>query len=135
MFFPIGLVFVFVAVSSTVALNRTPLCDRCRCFNKTLENPDVSCDGIAVANDLQNSSLWSINDILYQINSLNLQNNNLTEINTPFPASTYLVLDLSRNFLRSIDVLVFQDLTNLETLILSYNNLETLAPDVFKVLS
>lgn len=125
------LALLFLALSAATALNRTPLCDTCRCFNRTLENPDVDCNGIAV--DRENSSFWSANGTLYQINSLNMQNNNLTEIETPFPNATYVHLDLSRNFLRTIDVYVFRNLFKLETLILSYNNLETLSPDVFMV--
>lgn len=68
------------------------------------------------------------------MNSLTLAHSNLGDLKTQFPSSNLTLLDLSGNYIREIAEDVFCQLQNMETLILSYNDIEVLTPNAFSVI-
>lgn len=135
------LYFLFIVTFQFVIgddLGRTPLCDKCHCVNKTFTHPDVVCNETTVLNFLYNETYWlytkdNQTNLTYNIASVNLQNNNLVQLTQQFVHSNLVKLDLSHNSLYKLGDGIFKNLTSLEILILSYNQLATISQHVFKV--
>lgn len=108
------------------SLGRTLFCEKCKCLNKTKSNPDVDCSEVPMAAEWFEPKYYNNNGTVFPILSLNLQNSNLREISKRFPTSGLKKLDLSHNYIKTIGDMVFANLTELEELDLSYNNLDAI---------
>lgn len=117
-----------------------PLCTICTCHTNTKANilyADVICQK-KIDYDIFAKSFWQI-DILnktYSCNytSLNFQNNHMISLTQEFPPSNLTYLNLAHNEIADISKGIFKNLQNMKTLILSYNDLDNIDPDAFKVI-
>lgn len=112
------------------------LCQRCKCTKSNVNETkiDVDCTDTSEVHDIlyQQSSWINENNITVPYARVILKGSKLGDIVTPFLPSTLTHLDLSRNGINNIKVECFAELQNMDTLILSDNNINLLKPDVFK---
>ncbi|KAF5294333.1 hypothetical protein FQR65_LT10786 [Abscondita terminalis] len=108
-------------------------CTHCKC-STTNQTIDVDCTDkfITVAVFESNSSWFDSAGAAYPFGRVILKNSDLPDINVPFPVSNLTYLDLSSNFIRNIKDESFAQLQQMHTLILSYNAIDKLKPEVFK---
>ncbi|XP_018320781.1 leucine-rich repeat neuronal protein 3-like [Agrilus planipennis] len=125
-------VFALITLSlATFTKGDTPFCDKCHCSKE--EPLIVDCASVKITN-LFEDYYWmdKTTNISYSIAALNLSSNDLGDIKKIFPKSNLTVLDLSNNYIRSLDDQVFTNLEMMEILILSYNEIEHLNPNTFR---
>lgn len=70
----------------------------------------------------------------FKYHSFNIQNNVFTNLSKEFPPSNLVYLNLANNRIVSITENVFKNLQNMVVLKLSYNDLDNIDPDAFKVI-
>nr|XP_022907209.1 leucine-rich repeat transmembrane protein FLRT3-like [Onthophagus taurus] len=131
-----ALIVLMDQVKSDVSKNRTPFCETCSCVNETLINPDVNCSSALVLSKLYQEEMWFEKNnnisLMYNINSIDLSNLNMRELNDKFNKSNLKKMDLSRNGIEKISANVFENLQDMVELILSYNDINFLDENVFK---
>lgn len=117
--------------------DKLPLCsDNCNClFINNTESAKVTCVK-DVKTIVTNTSSWinPADNQSYPYLALTLTNQMFIELNFTFPQSGLTYLDLANNDIYGIRDNVFQNLQSMRVLILSYNDLELLSPDAFKVM-
>lgn len=133
------ILLVIAFVGSTVAeSSQLPFCKICKCHfaSNEEEQADVTCTTNIIYN-IFDDYYWKANGTnqSYAYASINFQNNQFGELTYIFPSSNLTYLNLANNDINKIADSVFQNLQNMRTLILSYNDLEILHPDAFKVKS
>lgn len=126
------LLSIFFLFSTVSAIERTPLCDKCTCYNESIENPDVDCQDYPISGELYDETFYSNNNTLWPIKSLHLTNAQLRAITKVFPNSSLTILDLRSNYIKTIIDGAFQNLQQMVELDLGFNNLGKLGPNVFK---
>ncbi|KAG5876561.1 hypothetical protein JTB14_004213 [Gonioctena quinquepunctata] len=112
---------------------RLPFCRLCKCDTDGDEHANVTCT-VDIRNYVFEDSFWFNNKTnnSYDYNSINFQNNVFINLTYIFPKSNLTHMNLANNAIYGIADKVFQNLQNMVTLILSYNDLEILHPDAFK---
>ncbi|KAJ8971417.1 hypothetical protein NQ317_018152 [Molorchus minor] len=122
-------------ISPTLAdPNQFPFCKICRChFTDNSASADVTCT-TNIQYNIFNDYFWKDQDTneSYAYNSINFQNNKFINLTYIFPPSNLTYLNLANNAIYGIADSVFQNFQNMDTLILSYNDLEIIHPDAFK---
>lgn len=116
-----------------------PLCTLCKCQMKTVDAvkyADVVCF-TKVYHDIFSPEFWvtTVDNKTHEYNyhSLNFQNNILTNLSKEFPSSNLVYLNLASNNMVSITQSVFRNLQKMEILVLSYNDLDDIDPEAFRV--
>lgn len=112
-----------------------PFCTICKC--KLIDDDDsieIDCSG-NMKDQLFNTSYWinATTNQTYPNRYLAVENSAIITLNQKFPKSDLIVLQLANNSIFNISDNVFCNLQKMEVLILSFNNLEVLHPDAFKV--
>ncbi|KAB0791581.1 hypothetical protein PPYR_03381 [Photinus pyralis] len=112
---------------------QSELCNKCKCKNSA-KRIDVDCSEIALDAKVlyQNRSWLDEKNHSIPYARVLLKGAQVGDLLTPFPPSNLSYLDLSRNGINKIKVECFAELQNMETLILSDNNLNVLKPGVLK---
>lgn len=114
---------------------KLPLCDICSCVFKDNKFPaEVTCNK-DISNIWLKNSTWinlSTNES-YDYSSVSLLNQDIFILNYTFPSSNLRYLSLANSNIRQIVNSPFKNLQNMNTLILSYNELELLSIYTFKV--
>lgn len=104
--------------------------------NAGTDYADVICTN-KVSHDIFDSNFWQAvvdnKTHSYNYHSFNIQNNVFSNLSKEFPSSNLVYLNLANNNIVSITQSVFRNLQNMKVLILSYNDLDNIDPDAFKV--
>lgn len=131
------LVFASIAAAAAAAQQVIPFCSFCECdFENAGGGVGLDCTNTDMKRILLDVYFWYDDyNASYRVTSLKARNSNLEAIDREFPSSTLKLLDLSSNGIAKIADSAFSNLQNLEELDLSNNSLESLKPDVFKVIS
>ncbi|KAJ8929458.1 hypothetical protein NQ314_017838 [Rhamnusium bicolor] len=131
-----GLYLLAAAFIGTILADsiQLPFCKICKChFVNNSAQADVTCT-TNIQYNIFNDYFWKNNatNESYAYASINFQNNQFINLSYTFPPSELTYLNLANNAIYGIADSVFQNLQNMETLILSYNDLEILHPDALK---
>ncbi|RZC39590.1 leucine-rich repeat neuronal protein 1, partial [Asbolus verrucosus] len=127
------LFFLFLTLASlSNAQNVPPFCKICTCENDDNNNFEITCTR-NVNMYINDNSYWmdQNNNRSYSYKSLTIHNNPILTLKKQFPPSNIVLLNLANNSIVNISDSIFSNLQNMETLILSYNNIELLHPDAF----
>lgn len=130
-----------ISIYGAHAANNTtqfPLCTICTCQIKN-ETGSTYADVICkrVSHNIYSLEFWQTKDKNethnFNYHSFNIQNNVFTNLSQEFPPSNLVYLNLANNRIVSITQSVFKNLQNMVVLVLSYNDLDNIDPDAFKV--
>lgn len=118
-------------------IEETPLCIKCSCTSDdSRPEVDIDCtDDILTLEFIYEQKNWinTTTNHTYLISTLNLKSSDLGNLRGQFSESNLTLLDFTDNFIRTIEDNYFAKLQNLSKLILSYNQIDRLRPDAFKV--
>lgn len=113
-----------------------PICgiEGCKCEGSN-EKINVICSTIDPQIKIFEAAFWNDSKThhLYPYDSVTIQDNKINSLNKTFQTSNLTYLNLANNDISGIGEGVFKNLQNMKVLILSYNDLEIIHPDAFKV--
>lgn len=110
------------------------LCTKCKC-NKSTDPKGLSieCINATISDVFFKNETWLQQDnATAPIIGVRLHRTDIGDLQTKFVTSDLVVLDLSNNSIGNISEGVFSGLQNMEMLILSDNNIESLNPHIFR---
>jgi Leucine-rich repeat (LRR) protein len=114
--------------------NGPPFSKSCKCVEDDSNKFDVTCTG-NIWTQVFDESSWTDKNLnkSYPYKSLTVHNSPLLSLDKKFFSSNIVYLDLANNSIVNVSDGIFSNLQDMETLVLSFNNIESLHPNAFEV--
>ncbi|CAH1380376.1 unnamed protein product [Tenebrio molitor] len=113
--------------------NGPPFSKSCKCVEDDSNKFDVTCTG-NIWTQVFDESSWTDKNLnkSYPYKSLTVHNSPLLSLDKKFFSSNIVYLDLANNSIVNVSDGIFSNLQDMETLVLSFNNIESLHPNAFE---